>query len=323
MKYSCLACLLSRVLLLPATLSFTLAACGGDNPATASSPLSSTSSSVQSSSTVSSDSSSSQVIFNPIVSGTRTINVDGVSRTFILQVPSSYTGMEAVPLLLDFHGIFGSGEAQRSSSGYLAISEREGFLVAYPDGIDQAWNVGPCCTFDRNVDDVKFARAIVASIRQEANIQASRIYAAGMSMGGGMTHYLACHAADIFAAFAPSAFDLLEENSPQCNPSRAVPILSSRGTNDQLVPYSGGASTPPNGLNTTIHFLGAEATLARWAELSGCGGATITDEHNCKIYRDCSEGVEVGLCSMTEAGHVPGNAEVGWAFLSQFEHPNF
>ena len=42
-----------------------------------------------------------------------------------------------------------------------------------------------------------------------ACVDPKRVYAAGFSMGGGMAHYLACHAADVFAAVAPSAFDLL------------------------------------------------------------------------------------------------------------------
>jgi polyhydroxybutyrate depolymerase len=35
-----------------------------------------------------------------------------------------------------------------------------------------------------------------------------------------MSHYLGCEAADVFAAVAPAAFDLLEENT--CAPSRPI-----------------------------------------------------------------------------------------------------
>ena len=60
------------------------------------------------------------------------------------------------------------------------------------------WNVGPCCV--ANVDDVAFAKALVTDVEKVACIDPKRVYAVGFSMGGGMTHYIGCHAADVFAA---------------------------------------------------------------------------------------------------------------------------
>ena len=75
-----------------------------------------------------------------------------------------------------------------------------------------------------------------------ACIDPKRVYAIGFSMGGGMAHYLACHAADVFAAVAPSSFDLLEENVGDCQPPRPITVISFRGSADTLVPYEGGPS---------------------------------------------------------------------------------
>ncbi len=257
--------------------------------------------------------------FGDIDSGVRTIQVDGTSRQFYLHAPNSYNGSSSVPLVLDFHGIFGSGSGQMGSSGYRGVADQEGFIVAYPDGIDQAWNVGPCCTLDRGVDDVAFARAIVEAVSEEANIDASRVYATGFSMGGGMAQYLACHAADVFAAVAPNAFDLLQQNAPQCVPSRPISVLLTRGTNDSVVPYGGGASNPPNGL-PTIHFLGATANFQKWSELNGCASVT-QNQNGCEIRTQCTDGVEVGLCTQQGGGHSPGDAAAGWNFLKKHTLP--
>jgi len=254
-----------------------------------------------------------------VTSGAKTVQVYGTNRDFYLYVPASYNGQSAVPLVLDFHGIFGSGSGQMSGSGYRAVADQEGFIVAYPDGIDQAWNVGPCCTLDRNVDDVAFARAIVDYAKERANIDASRVYATGFSMGGGMTHYLGCHAADVFAALAPSAFDLLEENVTSCNPVRPIAIMSTRGTNDSIVPYDGGASEPPNGLDT-IHFLGARATFQTWAQLNSCNGSP-TNVNGCEVYTSCADNVEVSLCTQQGGGHAYGDAQAGWNFMQRFTLP--
>src|SRR5262245_28459503 len=57
---------------------------------------------------------------------TRTIQVSGLSRTYILHVPSSYSGTTPVPLVLDFHPLFGTGAIERNNSGYLALSDQNG-----------------------------------------------------------------------------------------------------------------------------------------------------------------------------------------------------
>jgi polyhydroxybutyrate depolymerase len=244
----------------------------------------------------------------------KTLSVGGMSRAYIVHVPSSYTGNSAVPLVLDFHPLGGSAAQERMSSGFNALSDQNGFIVAWPDGIDDAWNVGPCCTISRDVDDVGFAKAVVAEIKSTACIDAKRVYATGFSMGGGMSHYLACHAADIFAAVTPSAFDLLEENVGTCSPSRPISVLSFRGTSDTLVPYAGGASNPPNGCCPPVHFLGAAGTLDRWKTFGGCTGSPTTSGST-QTYSSCAQGVQVGLYTIQGGGHAQGPAGTAWDFL--------
>ena len=53
-------------------------------------------------------------------------------------------------LVIDWHGLGSSGAGQAAISGYKALADQEGFIIAWPDGIDQAWNVGPCCTTSRS-----------------------------------------------------------------------------------------------------------------------------------------------------------------------------
>jgi polyhydroxybutyrate depolymerase len=250
---------------------------------------------------------------------TRTVQVGGVARTFILHVPSGYMGKSPVPLVIDWHPIFGTGAGERSGSGYVQLSDTEGFVVAFPNGIDNAWNVGPCCTLSRSVDDVGFARAIVKDIQSQACIDAKRIYTTGFSMGGGMSHYLACNAADLFAAAVPAAFDLLAEEEQPCKPARPITVMSFRGTSDFVVPYEGGASAPPNGL-PTIHFRGALATFEHWKALNGCTGAP-TMKDGCQTYASCRDGVETTLCTIRGGGHSYGDANLGWATMKRHSLP--
>jgi polyhydroxybutyrate depolymerase len=253
---------------------------------------------------------------------TATIQVGGVTRSYILHVPSKYDGQAPVPLVLDFHPILSNATFERTASGYATLSDQEGFIVAFPEGIDAAWNVGPCCTMSRTVDDVGFAKALVAKLESQGCIDPKRVYATGFSMGGGMSHMLACNAADVFAAVAPSAFDLLEESEEPCHPARPISEITFRGTADPIVPYAGGASRPPNGLNVTIHFLGAVGTFQKWAGLDGCTGSpSAPDSNGCQTYAQCQAGVEVTLCTTQGGSHTTGSATIGWATLKRHTLP--
>ena len=191
----------------------------------------------------------------------RTVLVNGTTRSYVLHVPPGYDGTTQVPLVVDFHGVGGSGMSQRSSSPYPAVLDPDGVVMAFPDGLrgpaGTAWNVGPCCVAD--VDDVAFARALVADVEASLCIDSSRIYAVGVLTGGGMAHYLGCQAADLFAAVAPAAFDLLAENVDDCQPARPVSVISFRGTESTRVPYEGGPSALVPGMPLT--FLGAEGSF--------------------------------------------------------------
>ncbi|MFL5306175.1 MAG: alpha/beta hydrolase family esterase [Polyangia bacterium] len=249
------------------------------------------------------------------------VMVGSTSRTYILHVPPAYKGTTAVPLVVDFHPLGGSGSSEEGSSPYKGQTDPEGVVTAYPNGLSGpsggAWNVGPCCV--ANVDDVAFARALVAQVETKACIDTKRVYAVGFSMGGGMSHYVACHAADLFAAVAPASFDLLKENEAGCTPPRPIAEISFRSSNDPLVAYAGGASSLVSGMPVT--FLGAVGTFQKWAALDGCTGSpTAADSNACQYYNTCTAGVKVGLCTMT-AGHAPGKAEIGWPFLKQFTLP--
>lgn len=248
------------------------------------------------------------------------VQVGGTTREYLVHVPPGYTGDEPVPLLVDWHPLLSSAQFQRDNSGYAEVADREGFIVAYPDGIDDAWNIGPCCTQSRDVDDLGFALALVDKIEREACIDTKRIYAAGFSMGGGMSHFLACRAADTFAAVAPAAFDLIEEM--ECDPARPISVISFRGTADFIVPYSGGASSPPTPYPLPeIHFLGAEGTFERWAELNACSGTPESLSDGCESYSECAGGVEVTLCTTQGGGHTTGDAEFGWSRLQSYSLP--
>jgi len=248
----------------------------------------------------------------------RTLVVGGVKRSYVLHVPSAYDATKPTPLVVDFHGVGGTGESERSDSPYPAVLDPEGVLMAFPDGLKgpagTAWNVGPCCVAD--VDDVAFARALVSQVQGLACVDAKRVYAVGVLTGGGMAHYVACRAGDVFAAVAPVAFDLLAENVDDCVPPRPVTVISFRGTGDSRVPYEGGRSSLVPGLPLT--FLGAQATYEKWAAIDGCvGAASPLDANGCSAYSGCNGGAEVILCTQEGGADEPADPTISWPVLAR------
>jgi polyhydroxybutyrate depolymerase len=249
---------------------------------------------------------------------TRTLTVGNVTRTYVLHVPNTYTGDARVPLLFDFHGLGGNGQQQRNGSSFVAATQSDSAILAFPsgtsDGSGNGWNVGTCCA---SGDDVAFTRAMVTDISGLACIDSKRIYATGFSNGGGMSYKLACEAADIFAAVAPASFDLAEDNVDDCQPSRPISIVAQRGTNDFAVPFEGG----PTPVTNRIVFLGAQATFDTWSELNGCTAAAQAIGNNCTQITGCEEGTENTLCVIQGGGHQPGVASTLWPILREYTLP--
>jgi len=248
-----------------------------------------------------------------------TLDING--RKVIVKFPSGFSGDKAAPLLINYHPIMGSASQWEGGSQTAKVALSDGAIVAFMDGaqgpMGQAWNVGPCCT---DADDVQFTRDFIKEITSQACVDPKRIYAAGFSMGGGMSNYAGCFLSDVIAAAAPSAFDLAEEivSAGKCQPERPFPILNFRGTQDNVVMYNGGLSQVVAG--KPITFLGAKGNFAEWAKMNGCTGEpkANTPGNGCELYENCEGGAQVGLCTINGGGHSEGDAKLGWEFLKQF-----
>jgi polyhydroxybutyrate depolymerase len=255
----------------------------------------------------------------------RTLESGGVARTYRVHAPPGFGGTTPVPLVVDIHGLGSNSAQQEGISGMKAMSDQHGFLVAYPDGLDNAFNAGICCG-NTDVDDVGFLRTMVSRVEGEATVDPSRVYVTGLSNGGAMTQRLACDAADLFAAAAPMAFPIPFKPRTGCQPSRSMPVLTFMGLTDVLVRYDGQA------------FGTAPDTFAYWRDIDGCTGTPTrvdSGKSYCETYTTCDLGTQAGLCSIT-ARAFPGSpisghilylnsdfnlAEVAWNFLSQFTLP--
>lgn len=234
---------------------------------------------------------------------TETVDVDGGARTYILHVPPGYTGQTPVPLVFDFHPLTVPAAVWKGVTNWSSVADQQNFIVVWPQGIDNAWNVGRCCG---DADDVAFTRAMIAQIASEKSIDPKRIYATGCSNGGGMAYMLACNAADVIAAVAPVNFDCITgaTNDPSCgscSPSRAISETQFMGTADTDVPYDGGATPVVSGLL----FPSAQANFSTWAGFDQCTGSPAAEpgQSSCQTYASCGAGAAVTLCTIENGTH--------------------
>ncbi|HEU0296456.1 MAG TPA: PHB depolymerase family esterase [Anaerolineales bacterium] len=238
-----------------------------------------------------------------------TLSSGGVTRHYILHVPSSYRPENAVALILNFHGYTSNSGQEENLSDMSAKADREGFLVVYPDGIDTTWFTGSGKDGQR---DQQFIRDLIAALEGQYNIDPKRIYATGISNGGGMTNQLACDMADAIAAIAPvaGAYNFWQN----CHPSRPVPVLAFHGLDDNIVPYEGGtrkAIEPP-----------IKEWAAAWATRNGCSSTPdVTTPMNTvtvHTWSNCKEDADVILYAVANHGHSwPGSPVMPESSTSQ------
>jgi polyhydroxybutyrate depolymerase len=262
------------------------------------------------------------------------VSSGGETRTFIVHLPTGYTGGTPAPVVVDFHPLGGSGSQQEGSSGWRAQCDSVGCIAVFPDSSgkagDNSWNAGYCCdnAEAKGIDDVQFTRDMIKWLTANACVDPKRIYASGGSNGGGMSYMLACKAADLFAAVAPVDFRCVTGTDPLanagsvtasnntacvCNLPRPIAVVAyDEGQDNSIVPYNG-AQTP--GLKTDcpvggacqgIGFPSAVVNRDTWAKLDQCTGSAATYAGNsiCQQYSSCAAGTTVMLCTNNSSSHL-------------------
>ena len=172
-------------------------------------------------------------------------------RQYLLAVPDkSPAGKRPLVVLLHGHGgsaaqLLGQGRGAAPLSAWLAIADREGLLVAAPDGVKgsdnrQGWN--DCRADAQNnptTDDVGLIAAIIDREVAAHDADPTRVFVMGMSNGGMMAFRLAIEIGPRLAGFAAVSASMAARSGCPA-PRAAVSALIVSGVADPLVPYTGG-----------------------------------------------------------------------------------
>lgn len=235
----------------------------------------------------------------------RTIEVDGTTRTFILDVPETIVPRRAAPLLLDFHGFGHGAEGVWRVSGFRELGVRERFITVYPQGLPvkllgrrgAGWEMSG----GEGNREVAFVERMLDELEQEYCIDRRRVFATGFSNGAFLSHLLGCVLAGRIAAIAPVSGGTREV---PCQPGRAVSAIIHHGRYDQLVPVERGRDL-----------------FAEWKRVDGCAGERPGKEgDDCMYAVDCRDGAAVVYCEFDGEHRWPAAATARiWEFFAR--HP--
>ena len=183
-----------------------------------------------------------------------TIESGGLTREYVLHVPTSYDGTAAVALFFNLHAFASNIALQDLWSELPAKGEAEGFIVVSPNGTVapggfRHWNASQLPAPEP--DDVAFLGELLTAMETALCIDSSRVYSTGLSNGAFMSSRLACSIPDRIAGIAPVAGAAYYDN---CT-ADPVPVIAFHGTADPLVDFAP--------IEDTV--------IPAWATHNGCG----------------------------------------------------
>ena len=240
------------------------------------------------------------------------LRVGSDERHYLLHVPK--TAKANAPLVLVFHGGGGHAAGMPRLTGFDALADAKGFIVAYPEGGGAHWNDTRGLSA---ADDVAFVGALIDELARTLSIDRSRVFATGYSNGGFFAQRLACDLADRIAGVASVAATMPE--TLVCKPARAVPVMFVHGTGDPVVLIGGGVVGQGHGRSLSL-----AAAAKFWRDQDGASGEAVATDLGAGVHRDTWSGrAEVVVYTIRGGGHAwprgrDMDATAGiWAFFGR------
>jgi polyhydroxybutyrate depolymerase len=236
---------------------------------------------------------------------THTVTVDSVSRSWIEYVPTAYDGATARPVVITLHGLGSDGEQQLAATGWTTIADRDNVVVLSPNALGNPtqWDL---LAASRANADVAFVEGMLVSVGERLCV-VPRVSLNGISNGSAFAAKLTCALGDRVRSVA---FVAATYQPRDCGRTTPVTVVAFHGTEDKVVPYSGGRSQV-----MPIVVPAVESAIADWAYGDGCGSKPADEQLSSEVtkraFSGCRGGTTVELYIIDGGGHTwPGGAAV-------------
>lgn len=233
-----------------------------------------------------------------------------LKRKYIVYTPASYASQpeQQFPVVVNYHG---GGMTMREQMLYTQMNrsaDREHFIVVYPQGIKQDWNVNLARDNKDSSDDIGFTEALLAQLRLNYRVDPRRVYATGLSRGGFFSMRIAAELPHLFAAVAVVGASMPQTVIDQHDKPGKIGVMHILGTADQIVAFDGKKN----------NYLSASDTYQYWLKKNGISGAPVQERRIDSGQRDDTEvthleqsadGVSVALVTVKNGGHTWAGAD--------------
>ena len=223
---------------------------------------------------------------------------DGMEDVWYEYVPESYDPSKKTPLVLSMHGGLMTGWGQAIYTSWTMLAERDGFIVVFPDASSmQFWKVEwgkekeafaakvglhPTPKSPEENHDIQLALGLIEAMKAKYNIDESRIYMQGMSMGDFFTSQFARYHGNILAGAAGSGataeYDVLYDDDGKIkNRGGHVAIFQSRPELNGSIDENHRKELDENRFNKDY-----------WLQINGCKSLpeiSIKGEDNFAFYK--------------------------------------
>ena len=224
----------------------------------------------------------------------------GEARKYLLHIPEGYDPAVPTPLVISIHGFAEWPAHQMNLSHWNDLADQENFIVVYPRGssFPLRWRTEG---IGESMLDVQFISDLIDQLQEEYNIDPQRIYANGLSNGGGMSFQLACKLPDRIAAFGgvAGAYRVSWEN---CQTEHPVPAIIFHGNADPIVPFEGG----PSG-SFDVPFPSITEWVGQMAAKNGCDLTPESIPTDGEVtgfrYTDCDQNANIEYYIIAGGGH--------------------
>jgi polyhydroxybutyrate depolymerase len=239
----------------------------------------------------------------------QTVDVGGVTRKFILRVPTSVDTSKPAPLVVVLHGWTLSAKIAETYTGMTDQAEKSGFIVAFPDGLGnpEGWNAGFLDLSGKKGDDVGFMSALLDKVESESQIDPDRVYVCGHSSGAFMSEDIGALLGNRLAAIGIVAGTIGIPTkdgggySTIPNPLAPISEIEIHSRKDQWVAYDKTSSA-------ILRCVPAPDAAKWWAKQDGCDPIPLVTKNpdgtaETTLYKGGKQGTEVELVTLAKGSH--------------------
>jgi poly(3-hydroxybutyrate) depolymerase len=241
----------------------------------------------------------------------KTLTWGGQERQYIEYVPTTYSETQPAAVMFLLHGMGDTMDNMFQATQMQRVAEEQGWIIICPQALEfnyeipgmgsqnfgACWNVGSTVVVDFNmygmpfsfdvnvngdVDDEGFLMAALEATKDAYNVDQDKVFFAGFSLGGFMSHRMAIQHGDVINAIA-AVSGVIGNDLTNFTPVANVNVLQFFGTTDEMITYDGGMISLQS-LGMYNLGLPVEETVEFWRSFNQCDETPVVmqypDTHN-------------------------------------------